>query len=1511
MEKTAFKTYLSTLLILLIVFALTLTAFACGTSDKKTNEETTTETDFESLVENGDFTHYEGSTQPYTPTGWEKSNPGAHSDDAEVVSGIIDTGTDYDKNRSAWGNLANPFGKVTDKKVLMIYNKEENVTGYKASFKTDAYSYYTVSVKIKVVDATGGGATFRLTSDNAAASFSDLNATDDFTTYTFYLASSSANDTSVDLYLSLGYNTSKVKGYAFFYDVIATKIALEAYETAKADNTLTNTKFVNMVYPDGEFNYYNYSSSETEVHSPKAWEWKTKETSNATVKKGIIEIPAAEGDWTETMTDNYGAYPSLPVANSEDRNVLMIEANSTTSTPYAPIAAYYNSNNKVRIDISSLYKITLWAKVTVDSDDAVQGSDKVRGARVVLDAAGTGFAKETYSSFVINTTDRLAENNGWVQVTIYVLGNQYVGREFNLQLWLGDETANDTLTQGKAFFDKLTIEKMGTYALNELQTKADTCTNEKTLGAFTDFFDMRSTAESMIANGDFATDDNADGLPDGFTFAAVDNIKVAMGKDVIVKVLDKAVLTAEEWTDANKTTYGLDENPGYPYAYSSVLLVNNLIPTAYSFTTDYYTIEQNLCYKMTIWLKTVLPDEKDTISVKVEGENGTSLSNFDASTYSVKENRTNGYDEYVFYFKGGLSSLEGTSNDNKVRLVISNGSGTTYNPSSYKKGAFLIASLSMEKITYAEYNKKVGSHAESKDFASNSSPSITNGNFDSYTADKTEINQTTGYVALSDKDGNTHLTAGISEWTNNVSDKYGTTKVNGEKYDSQTKTLAKTAENNSNNSAQVNLVGKKITTISATGPDGYNKTFNKESEWKKVFNVNTVTGKITWKTTETSKDYTLNKTAENNNLNTFTVDLTDAEITKIVVKGPDSYSKTYTKADDWAALFSIDAEGKVVWASNTTVGDLTEGKYTVTVYTDLKVGDYELTIKTDEEEYNNLIAGIINIDNTAAYLAQFNLTKESIYADGWSPSVSSDTSLKDVDFGAPNLLMLTTRGTATVTLKDSDDSSSDNTANTPAVKSPSIDLSANSYYLLKCYAKAVGTAVGQIYLTTNSTDVEVAGYTVSETNGWVEYNFLVETGLTKVNAYFEIYYGKKGDITTPYSGTLLFDSFSSTELTEQKYTTLSANESTQKSKFTTITFDNTSAKTTAVAPSGFSKSNSSTDTKTIVSGIISKNFEFVTESDSEDEDDTTIKENIGLIETKTETDDNGTETKKDVIMEGTVLTMEDIFESGLADGMTVGDYLLMINNRKATYQSYYLSSLSLSANSYYKFSAYVRTAHVAKDKSAAVYVSTNSGNDKFTFKVNTEYDKDGNEIENKWQLLTFYLKNEKDESDNCSLYFQLGESSSNEIQGYFFIDNISLSEITEDDYNTATEGKEEYEKDEDGNEVLDDDGNKILTSYGLANKIIVLSKDETTEEEDTTNTSTGSTHDASLLWAYITSIVIALVLIAVIVAWLFKKYYRPGKHTKAKKAGYDRSNVKKEESDDAKSTGSARDEYKD
>ena len=1397
MKKTTLRT-LFTLLALLLVFAMIFTVAACTASDKTSDDDSNGDDDSaktsKNLVFSEDFSEVSGSTQPYsTSSDWSAYTNGSNTDTEKKVAGIIDTGASYDSAKSAWGDLANP--STTENKFLMIYNKEANVYGYKRSFTPSTATYYTISAKAKATGVVGTGASFIIISDNGMESFTISNS-DEFATYTFYVLSPLSSASSINVYLTLGYGTDKVSGYVFFDDVEVKKISPAQYEEAQSNTELTNVKFVEMLQPDGEFDYYASGSA---PYTPSSW---TRATGNAVdgealttsyVKNGIIST--TEDDWS-TLSTSYADYfktnanPGTPDAESADKNVLAIRSigvkGDNDTVTYTPTAIGYTSKTSVRIGISTLYEISVWVKASVDINSeyptATDSYYSERGAAVILNGS------DQYKITGIRTDDK------WEKVIFYVFGNDYSVKDFTIELWLGTDESAKTLTQGVAYFDKLVVKQIGdSFSTSERQSLIDHYNDIlDSESKFAKVVDLTPIDANMINNHDFSA--VVDGRPEGYTFSAIDNVVVHAGEDVIATMIPKSVLTAETWTEEYKNTYKIDANPSYPYGFSDVLLVNNVNPSAYKVTQDQQIeIKQNLHYRLSVWVKTLNFAKDDKLTIALVTNDGTTKSSFSVITNDTTEEDdseeaetdyanaftdllSKGYVEYIFYIQGSNASDPNAKIKlDNVHLEFSFGSGTKYDPSGFKKGAYVIANVNMEQITYSEYNSaSTGDYATKTNFASDSA-TIDNGNFNEYDLSKSELDDETGLPKLTDEFGNYgYYLAGVHGWTNNVNEGYGTTKVSQK-----------------------------------------------------------------------------------------------------------------TDKDDPS--------------------------------------------KVEDVKVNNLLAGILNIYNTEsskAYLTQFGL-QDTVIFDHWADSVIAETQEKSIAFGKPNVLMIATRGEASVTLKNTykekeedEETKENDKTGTPAIKSPNISLSANSYYVLKFYARAIDAdkedalTAGEVYLTTSSTDAERSMHTIVDEGGWVEYIFLVETGLSSVSANFEIYYGEKSKPDQRYAGTLLFDGFTYVSIDKDAYDKYLTYESTKTTKFTTTTFDTGSTTSeTAVKPALFSGTGESTsgyvNSDKQVAGVITKNsFKFEGEES---------KKILGILTTKTETDEEGKETTTDELVEGSAMTADAIFSAEGMENASVGNYLLLINNRKAGYYTYEKSSLTVKSKSYYKFSAYVRTAWLEKDKNALVKVTI--GDDSYLIKVNTGvYDDEGKETIGGWKLINFYIHNDKDSDvSDVKLAFILGENTDDDkLQGYYFIDNVSLSTSDADEFGDANEIFNDYEKDEETNEDKVVDGVKVQTAankaFRLSNNVIELTEEEKTDDDntddDTDKEKTGI--NTTLLWTYITSIAIAAVLIAVIIVWLIKKY-RPKNLGRGRKstASYDRSNAAKKPEEEDEGTGSTRDEYKD
>ncbi len=115
------------------------------------------------------------------------------------------------------------------------------------------------------------------------------------------------------------------------------------------------------------------------------------------------------------------------------------------------------------------------------------------------------------------------------------------------------------------------------------------------------------------------------------------------------------------------------------------------------------------------------------------------------------------------------------------------------------------------------------------------------------------------------------------------------------------------------------------------------------------------------------------------------------------------------------------------------------------------------------------------------------------------------------------------------------------------------------------------------------------------------------------------------------------------------------------------------------------------------------------------------------------------------------------------------------------------ASISLSANTYYSLSVYVKTINIT---SASVFLTGDSSVSNVSA---TSFVLDGDDAQD-WTLYTFYIKvGQTSASLNLNLwlgqdtkYFDLADSDAAQSSGAVFFDNVVFTTIDEDDYNAAT-----------------------------------------------------------------------------------------------------------------------------
>ena len=227
----------------------------------------------------------------------------------------------------------------------------------------------------------------------------------------------------------------------------------------------------------------------------------------------------------------------------------------------------------------------------------------------------------------------------------------------------------------------------------------------------------------------------------------------------------------------------------------------------------------------------------------------------------------------------------------------------------------------------------------------------------------------------------------------------------------------------------------------------------------------------------------------------------------------------------------------------------------------------------------------------------------------------------------------------------------------------------------------------------------------------------------------------------------------------------------------------------------------------------------------------------------------------------------------------LGDNVLIINNKVAGAYSYSADSITLEGDTYYKVSIWALTYKLGKDETATISLKLNnltytfgrqnhSEGDDAKRVVNTStYAEDGTETVGEWTQYTFYVHTEKDVTPTAVLTAQLGFDG-HMVEGYAFFDNFEVDKISEDDYKAATN------TDESTGTVMD-----VANNYAINfTEEDANAEEEPDEDEETEDPATGD-----LIWLWITSAVIGVILLVVVIVVLVRKYTASRKFKSRKK----------------------------
>ncbi len=453
--------------------------------------------------------------------------------------------------------------------------------------------------------------------------------------------------------------------------------------------------------------------------------------------------------------------------------------------------------------------------------------------------------------------------------------------------------------------------------------------------------------------------------------------------------------------------------------------------------------------------------------------------------------------------------------------------------------------------------------------------------------------------------------------------------------------------------------------------------------------------------------------------------------------------------------------------------------------------------------------------------------------------------------------------------------------------SNSFSLSSNNRYMLSVYVKTVGATNASVFLTgETSTDAKSSNYfkiSNSSNSDWTKYTYYIEVGSASVSLKLNVWLGydetyvdvdDNDEDAAKSSGAVFFDHVVLNSIDEDKYDAAEANDTTKKISFLTDSFDSLSS--TISSRNSLSTANGWTgaaDTNQTASntkhGVIYADSNYL---ETDNDGYVTILGSQTELEDVTYDDDDieaareqNPDASDDELIEIVKQQNYDTLRANTYMPIDVlsansGKQLLIINNLEDSAYTYTSSSKTLSSNSLYRISVWVRTYALSEGEEDGAYVELYLGS----------ADEDDNPLifkairATEWTEYVFYVNTLDDDVTSVTLklglgkYYDLPEDADSDAvvesltSGYAMFDDVTV-ETVEEDFEAISETSTLLKR-----EVT-------LDSEGTA--------DDDEEEGDTTDASFNLEY---LAWM-IPTIVLGLLIIIVLIVFAVKKLKKPVK----------------------------------
>lgn len=407
-----------------------------------------------------------------------------------------------------------------------------------------------------------------------------------------------------------------------------------------------------------------------------------------------------------------------PGKTGEDDNVLAIYNKTAT--------AYKYTSDSVTLEADSVYKLSVWVKTQIYTDETYYSDWTAKGKTVDNNYTGAyvyvnGIA---YAGFEgINTSGE------WQEIVAYINTQGASSGTITVTLSLGTGNYDSGhMVAGYAFFDNITLVNLNEEYADSDSTfvKGDNANSEEKAAELAQqnfAAAVAGTSESNIVNGvatdashkvhtykyhagigdaqfDYVTTTSTPYTPSKWTGQAgkkTDGTSFGTSSSYLQKgVLNAASGISVIDNNASYSGLTLDAQSRTHYVYSgeqtrtlqNVLYIQTKQAGAYGYrSSSSFTVEANTCYRISVWVKSYVKDG-DGASVKLTyGDENTELC-------AVNKINNSAWTEYVLYVQGNQYR------DNTVKFELWMGESDTAGTT----GIAFFDNVSVKKISTEEYN---------------------------------------------------------------------------------------------------------------------------------------------------------------------------------------------------------------------------------------------------------------------------------------------------------------------------------------------------------------------------------------------------------------------------------------------------------------------------------------------------------------------------------------------------------------------------------------------------------------------------------------------------------------------------------------------------------------------------------------------------------------------------------------------------------------------------------------